>query len=48
MKTTFGGFSLMLPENQSSMSSVRIEQKSYEMPPRHGFTVTADGCGAKL
>ena len=22
------------------MSSVRIEQKSYEMPPRDGFTVT--------
>ena len=22
------------------MSSVRIEQKSYEMPPRGGFTVT--------
>src|SRR6202790_5882740 len=55
MKTTFGGFSLMPPENQasvgrpdehcssdleSSMSSVRIEQKSYEMPPRDGFTVT--------
>ena len=50
MKTTFGGFSLMPPENQanvrtrpdehcssdleSSMSSVQIEQKSYEMPPR--------------
>ena len=25
---------------ESSMSSVRIEQKSYEMPPRDGFTVT--------
>jgi hypothetical protein len=22
------------------MSSVQIEQKSYEMPPREGFTVT--------
>jgi len=22
------------------MSSVRVEQKSYEMPPRDGFTVT--------
>jgi uncharacterized glyoxalase superfamily protein PhnB len=25
---------------ESSISSVRIEQKSYEMPPRDGFTVT--------
>src|ERR1700733_15792008 len=25
---------------ESSMSSVRIEQNSYEMPPRDGFTVT--------
>jgi hypothetical protein len=25
---------------ESSMSSVRIEQKNYEMPPRDGFTVT--------
>jgi hypothetical protein len=24
----------------SSMSGVRIEQKTYEMPPRDGFTVT--------
>jgi catechol 2,3-dioxygenase-like lactoylglutathione lyase family enzyme len=27
-------------ELEPSMSSVRIEQKSYEMPPRDGFTVT--------
>src|ERR1700729_4142513 len=55
MKTTFGGFSMMPPENQASVGhplnrhcpwelepsmSVRIEQKSYEMPPRDGFTVT--------
>jgi hypothetical protein len=25
---------------EPSMSSVQIEQKSYEMPPRDGFTVT--------
>jgi hypothetical protein len=25
---------------EPAMSSVRIEQKSYEMPPRDGFTVT--------
>ena len=29
-----------LSDLESSMSSVRIEQKSYEMPPRDGFTVT--------
>jgi hypothetical protein len=29
-----------LSELESSMSSVQIEQKSYEMPPRDGFTVT--------
>jgi hypothetical protein len=26
-------------EMESSMSSIQIEQKSYEMPPRDGFTV---------
>jgi hypothetical protein len=29
-----------LSEWERSMSSVQIEQKSYEMPPRDGFTVT--------
>ena len=29
-----------LSELEPSMSSVQIEQKSYEMPPRDGFTVT--------
>jgi predicted enzyme related to lactoylglutathione lyase len=29
-----------LPERESPMSSVQGEQKSYEMPPRDGFTVT--------
>jgi hypothetical protein len=29
-----------LSEWEPSMSSVPIEQKSYEMPPRDGFTVT--------
>jgi predicted enzyme related to lactoylglutathione lyase len=28
-----------LSELESSMNSVQIEQKSYEMPPRDGFTV---------
>ena len=28
------------PELESSMTSVQIEQKSYEMPPRDGFTVS--------
>lgn len=27
------------PELESSMTSVRIDQKSFEMPPRDGFTV---------
>ena len=29
-----------LSELEPSMSSAQIEQKSYEMPPRDGFTVT--------
>jgi hypothetical protein len=29
-----------LSELEPSMSSVQIEQKSYEMPPREGFTLT--------
>ena len=29
-----------LPELEMPMSSVQIEQKSYEMPPRDGFAVT--------
>jgi hypothetical protein len=29
-----------LSEREPSMSSVQIEQMSYEMPPRGGFTVT--------
>jgi catechol 2,3-dioxygenase-like lactoylglutathione lyase family enzyme len=29
-----------LSELESSMSSVQIDQKTYEMPPRDGFTVT--------
>jgi hypothetical protein len=29
----------LLADKESSMSSVQIEQKSYEMPPRDGFTV---------
>jgi len=29
-----------LSEWEPSMSSVQIEPKSYEMPPRDGFTVT--------
>jgi hypothetical protein len=28
-----------ISELESSMNSVQIEQKSYEMPPREGFTV---------
>jgi hypothetical protein len=27
-------------ELESQMSSIQIEQKNYEMPPRDGFTVT--------
>src|SRR5580704_11932310 len=29
-----------LSELEPPMSSVRIDQKSYEMPPRDGFTIT--------
>jgi predicted enzyme related to lactoylglutathione lyase len=29
-----------LSESESSLNAVQVEQKSYEMPPRDGFTIT--------